>query len=55
MLFGASSGTIYSIRIGEFALPFKASLFIVPGTAEVFPLDNLNANGCDAETPLTSK
>jgi hypothetical protein len=55
MLFGASSGTLYSIRIGEFALPFKASLFSVPGTAEVFPFDNLNANGCDTDTPLISK
>jgi hypothetical protein len=55
MLFGASSGTLYSIKISESALPFTESLFIVPGTSEVSPSVNLSANGCEFETPLTSK
>ena len=35
--------------------PFDGSLFIVPGTALVFSLANLNANGCPLPTSLTSK
>ena len=54
-MFGASSGTLYAIKSVVPANPFNGSLFIVPSTTEVLPLDNLNANGCDAETPLTSK
>ena len=37
-----------------FNLPFIASLFVVPDTALVSPLDILKANGCD-ERPLTLK
>ena len=54
-MFGASSGTLYDIKLVVPANPFTGSLFIVPSTAEVSPFDNLNANGCDGETPLTSK
>jgi hypothetical protein len=54
-VFGALSGTLYSINIGEFALPISGSLFIVPGTALVSFADNRSANGCDADTPLISK
>jgi hypothetical protein len=55
MLFGASSGTLYSINTGPFEYPFVASLLVVPGTAVVSPFANLNANGWVAEIPLTSK
>jgi hypothetical protein len=54
-LFGALWGTLYSIGIAEFALPFTGSLFIVPGTALVSLEDNLNANGWVDDTPLISK
>jgi hypothetical protein len=55
MVFGESSGTLYSIKSVVPALPFCGSLFVVPGTTLVSPFDNRNANGCELETPLTSK
>ena len=55
MLFGASSGTLYSIKSVVPKFPFNGSLFVVPGTSFVLPSANLNANGCDEVTPLTSK
>ncbi len=44
-----------SFDFGEGSITFTGSLFVVPGTVAVLPLDNLNANGCDADTPLTLK
>jgi hypothetical protein len=55
MSLGASSGTLYEIKSVVPYNPLTGSLFVVPGTTFVSPLLNLSANGCDAETPLTSK
>ena len=55
ILLGASSGTLYSIKTLVLHLPPDGSLFVVPGTAAVFTLDNLRANGCEQLTALTLK
>lgn len=55
MLSGAFSGTLYSINTDVLCFPFVGSLFVVPGTAFVLSLANLNANGCDELTFETSK
>jgi hypothetical protein len=52
---GASSGTLYFIKSVVPKLPPDGLLFVVPGTELVLASANLNANGWDVFTPLTSK